>query len=247
MCESEAEANDLYNKLKPYLVKRGLELAFEKTKVTHIKNGFDFLGFNIRKYKTHNESKVLIKPSKDSIKVTKKKITDKTRQFYGKNVQVLVSTLNPIIIGTANYWSPSVAKEVFSEMDFHIWKTQYKFLRRLHPKKNGRWIRQKYYKPDKTGQSNNNWILTDPITNNQLKKMSWTPIVKHVQIKYDYSPFNKNLKGYFEKRDIKEFHKNNVAYRQKLAKKQKYKCPLCSHSITDGAEGLETHHKIPKS
>ncbi|TWE01936.1 RNA-directed DNA polymerase [Neobacillus bataviensis] len=246
MCESEEEANNLYNKLKPYLTTRGLELAFEKTKVTHIENGFDFLGFNIRKYKTHNGSKVLIKPSKDSIKVAKKKITDKTRQFYGKNVQVLVSTLNPIIIGTANYWSPSVAKEVFAEMDSHIWKTQYKFLRRLHPKKSGRWISQRYYKPDKTGQSKSKWILTDPITNNQLKRMSWTPIVRHVQIKYNYSPFNKYLKGYFEKRDIKEFDKNNVAYRQKLAKKQKYKCSLCTHSITDGSEGLETHHKIPK-
>jgi RNA-directed DNA polymerase len=246
MCESEVEANNLYTKLKPYLTARGLELAMEKTKVTHIENGFDFLGFNIRKYKTHNESKVLIKPSKDSIKVAKKKITDKTRQFYGKSVQVLVRTLNPIIIDTANYWSPSVAKEVFSEMDSRIWKTQYKFLKRLHPKKSGRWISQKYYKPDKTGQSKSNWILTDPITNNQLKRMSWTPIVRHVQIKYDYSPFNKNLKGYFEKRDIKEFDKNNVAYRQKLAKKQKYKCPLCSHSITDGSEGLETHHKIPR-
>ena len=110
MCESEAEANDLYITLKPYLAARGLELAMDKTKVTHIENGFDFLGFNIRKYKTHNGSKILIKPSKDSIKVAKKKITDKTRQFYGKNVQVLVSTLNPIIIGTANYWSPSVSQ-----------------------------------------------------------------------------------------------------------------------------------------
>jgi RNA-directed DNA polymerase len=102
MCESEVEANNLYNKLNPYLTARGLELAMEKTKVTHIEDGFDFLGFNIRKYKTHNGSKVLIKPSKNSIKVAKKKITDKTRQFYGKNVQILVSTLNPIIIGTAN-------------------------------------------------------------------------------------------------------------------------------------------------
>ena len=73
MCESEAEANDLYNNLKPYLETRGLELAMDKTKVTHIENGFDFLGFNVRKYKTHNGSKVLIKPSKDSIKVAKKK------------------------------------------------------------------------------------------------------------------------------------------------------------------------------
>lgn len=246
MCESEEDANDLYNKLKPYLETRGLELAMDKTKITHIDEGFDFLGFNIRKYKTHNGNKVLTKPSKDSIRNAKKKITDKVRQLYGKNVEDLVSTLNPITIGTANYWSPSVAKEVFSEMDSHIWKIQYKFLRRLHPKKSWCWIKQKYFKPDKTGQSKSNWILTDPITDNQLKKMSWTPIIRHVQIKYDYSPFNKYLKEYFQNRDIKEFDRNNVAYRQKLAKKQKYKCPLCSKSIADGFEGLEIHHRIPR-
>jgi RNA-directed DNA polymerase len=246
MCESEEDANGLYNKLKPYLETRGLELAMDKTKITHIEEGFDFLGFNIRKYKTHNGSKVLTKPSKDSIKNAKKKISDKARQLYGQNVQKLIGTLNPITLGTANYWSPTVAKKVFSEMDSHIWKTQYKFLRRLHPKKSWLWIRQRYFKPDKTGQSKNNWILTDPITNNQLKKVSWVPIVRHVQIKHDYSPFNKNLKGYFEKRDTKEFDRNNVAYRQKLAKKQKYKCSLCSKSIADKTEGLELHHKIPR-
>ncbi|WP_261721915.1 reverse transcriptase domain-containing protein, partial [Bacillus thuringiensis] len=134
LCESEEDANGMYKTLEPYLETRGLELAMDKTKVTHIEKGFDFLGFNIGKYKTHNGSKVLIKPSKDSIKTAKRKLADKIRQLYGKNVQVLISTLNPIIIGTANYWSPSVAKEIFSEMDFHIWKIQYKFLRRLHPK-----------------------------------------------------------------------------------------------------------------
>lgn len=96
MCESEEDANDLYNKLKPYLETRGLELAMDKTKITHIDEGFDFLGFNIRKYNTHNGNKVLTKPSKDSIKNAKKKITDKARQLYGKNVEVLDSTLNPI-------------------------------------------------------------------------------------------------------------------------------------------------------
>jgi RNA-directed DNA polymerase len=246
MCESEDDANGLYNKLKPYLETRGLELAMDKTKITHINKGFDFLGFNIRKYKTHNGSKVLTKPSKDSIKKAKKKITDKARRLYGKNIEVLISTLNPITLGTANYWSPSVAKKVFSEMDSHIWRVQYKFLRRLHPKKSWKWISQRYFKPDKTGQSKNKWILTDPITNNQLKKVSWIPIIRHVQIKHDYSPFNKNLKEYFENRDIKEFDRNNVAYRQKLAKKQKYKCPLCSKSIADGFEGLEIHHKVPR-
>jgi RNA-directed DNA polymerase len=246
MCESKEDANGLYTKLKPYLETRGLELAMDKTKITHIEDGFDFLGFNIRKYKTHNGSKVLTKPSKDSIENAKRKISDKARQLHGKNVQKLISTLNPIALGTANYWSPTVAKKVFSEMDSHIWKVQYKFLRRLHPKKNWQWINKRYFKPDKTGQSNNNWILTDPISNNQLKKVSWIPIKRHVLIKYDYSPFNKNLKDYFEKRDIKEFDRNNVAYRQKLAKKQKFKCSLCSKSIADKVEGLEIHHKIPR-
>ncbi len=246
MCESKEDANGLYIKLKPYLETRGLELAMDKTKITHIEEGFDFLGFNIRKYKTHNGSKILTKPSKDSIKNAKRKISEKAKQLYGKNVQKLIGTLNPITLGTANYWSPTVAKKVFSEMDSYIWKVQYKFLRRLHPKKSWQWISKRYFKPDKTGQSNNNWILTDPITNNQLKKVSWVPIKRHVLIKYDYSPFNKNLEDYFEKCDIKEFDRNNVAYRQKLARKQKYKCSLCSKSIADRVEGLEVHHKIPR-
>lgn len=246
MCESMEDANGLYTKLKPYLETRGLELEMDKTKIAHIEDGFDFLGFNIRKYKTHHGSKVLTKPSKDSIKNAKRKISEKARQLYGKNVQKLIGTLNPITLGTANYWSPTVAKKVFSEMDAHIWKVQYKFLRRLHPKKSWQWIRKKYFKPDKTGQSNSNWILTDPITNNQLKKVSWIPIKRHVLIKNDYSPFNIDLKDYFEQRDVKEFDRNNVAYRQKLAKKQKYKCSLCSKSIADRVEGLEIHHKIPR-
>jgi RNA-directed DNA polymerase len=52
--------------------------------------------------------------------------------------------------------------------------------------------------------------------------MAWTPIVRHQQIKYNYSPYDVTLKGYFAKRDQREFDLNNVAYRQKLAKKQNY-------------------------
>ncbi|AOY77259.1 group II intron reverse transcriptase/maturase [Clostridium formicaceticum] len=246
MCESEQDAIDLFKILKPYLENRGLELAQEKTKVAHITEGFDFLGFNIKRYKTESGSKLIIKPSKNSIKSFKGKISDKTKMLYGKNIQTLINTLNPIIIGTANYWSSVVSKEVYTAMDNYVWVNVYRFLRRLHPKKSWKWIKEKYFKPDKTGQSKNKWILTDPITNNQLKKMAWTSIVRHQQVKHNYSLYNRELKEYFYKRDIKEFHKNNVAYRKKLAKKQEYKCPLCGMSITDFKEGLETHHKIPK-
>lgn len=50
-----------------FLIERGLELSQEKTKITHINDGFDFLGQNVRKYKCKNKQKLLIKPSKNSI------------------------------------------------------------------------------------------------------------------------------------------------------------------------------------
>ncbi|PDZ93878.1 reverse transcriptase, partial [Bacillus cereus] len=84
------------------------------------------------------------------------------------------------------------------------------------------------------------------VTGSQLKRMTWTPIVRHTVIVYNYTPFNKDLKEYFEKRDVKDFDRNNVAYRQKLAKRQKYSCPMCGHSISDFSEELETHHKTPR-
>jgi RNA-directed DNA polymerase len=72
--------------------------------------------------------------------------------------------------------SRALAKQLFSNMDTHVWFHTKKFLTGLHPKKSWEWIRKRYFKPDKTGQSKNNWILTDPVSGNQLKKMGWTPI-----------------------------------------------------------------------
>ncbi|WP_337595421.1 HNH endonuclease [Ruthenibacterium lactatiformans] len=127
----------------------------------------------------------------------------------------------------------------------YIWGRIYRYLRRPHPQKGWKWIKRQYFKPDKTGQSMDKWILTDSVTGNQLKKMAWTPIVRHQQVKYNYSPFDADLKEYFNKRDRNKFDLNNVAYRQKLAKKQKCVCPMCGMSITDFEEGLETHHILP--
>jgi RNA-directed DNA polymerase len=245
-CESETQAKGLYHTLSPYLIKRGLELAEDKTKITNINEGFDFLGFNTKKYNTQHKTKILIKPSRSSIKTFKRKVKVEAKSLNGQNIGAFIVRVNPILIGTANYWKSSVAKEIFQYVDYYIWKITYRFLKRLHPKKPWKWITKRYFKPDKTGQSKSKWILTDPISGGQLKKMAWTPIERHVPIIYNYSLFNKELLGYFKRRDIKDFNRNNVAYRQKLAKKQKYKCSLCTYSIADFSEELETHHKIPK-
>lgn len=96
------------------------------------------------------------------------------------------------------------------------------------------------------GQSRSKWILTDPVTGNQPKRMSWTEIKRHEMVKHTASPFDSTLSEYFRQRDIKEFENNTVFSRQKLARKQNYVCPICKRSITDFKEGLEIHHIIPK-
>lgn len=100
-----------------------------------------------------------------------------------------------------------VSKETFSKMDAHIYKVSRRFLERLHPNKSAKWINQRYYKSDFGGKSKNKWILTDPIENGQLKRMMQTPIIRHIMIKHNASPYDTNLGEYFKMRDKKYYIK----------------------------------------
>lgn len=197
---SKEDIEAIYDILNPYLKERGLELAEDKTRITHISDGFDFVGFNFRRYKTFNGFIHLCKPSKESIKGLKSKVSDICKQFHGQSVDALINRLNPLIRGTANYWKPTVAKEIFSDMDKYIWRKIYKFVKRLHPNKPWNWIKKKYFPFYYDGKYYGNWVLTGPKENNNLIKMVWTPIKRHVMIKSNYSPYDKSKFEYFAKR-----------------------------------------------
>ena len=203
MCKSKEEAEAVYEKIEPYLEARGLELEPSKTRVVSIEDGFDFLGFNIRMFKTANGEKLIIKPSKETVSKSMKQISEKVRALNGQNVGEVIKMLNPIITGKANYWCPMVAKETFSKMDNHIFIVMRRFLTRMHPKKSLKWIQKQYYKTDLTGKCKNQWILTDPVNNNQLKIMTQTKIIRHIIIKHKNTPYDVSLVDYFEKRDNK--------------------------------------------
>ena len=246
VCKTKEEAMSMYEKLKPYLNKRGLTLAENKTKVTHIEEGFDFLGFNLRQYKVNKGMKLLIKPSKASIKKAKETIRNTFNQLKGRPVVDLIIKLNPIIRGIGNYWSAVVSKKIFSIIDSYIWLKTMKHLKRLHNNKSTKWIYSRYFKPDYAGVSKDKWILTDPHNEmTQLFKMSWIPIVRHEVIKYKNSPDDASLKEYFEKRDKKEFLRNNIMSRRKLAKSSNYKCRVCKQSLV-GEEELKINQIVPK-
>ena len=135
----------LENQVKPLIIEflqaRGLTLSEEKTKITHIEEGFDFLGFNLRKYK----GKFIMKPSKKS----RKRFLDKVREIVDKNKstkqQSLIRLLNPVIKGWANYYRGCSASETFKKADTQIFNKLWRWSRRRHPKKGKQWVANKYY------------------------------------------------------------------------------------------------------
>jgi len=245
LCRTSEEAQSMYLKLKPYLQKRGLELAEDKTRVTQITEGFNFLGFNVRKYRVGEKYKLFIKPSKESVQKARDKIRETFKRMRGSNVETLINELNPIIRGYGYYWHHAVAKRIFTKMDSYVFNKSVKYLKGLHPNKSWKWMKRRYFKPDITGQSRDKWLLTAPDKLVQLTKMAWIPIIRHEMIKYTSSPYDDTLDDYFRYRDIKEFDSSNVLSRQKMAKRQKYLCPLCRSTISNCNEPLEVHHKIP--
>jgi RNA-directed DNA polymerase len=198
--KSKQDIETIYDILTPYLDERGLELAEEKTKITHITEGFEFLGFNFRRYVNQNGFIHLSKPSKSSVQSFKIKVNTIFKQMHGHNVDELISKLNSLIQGTANYWKPTVAKKIFTNMDNYIWKKTYKFLRRLHPNKSWKWIKKTYFPRYSDGKYKGNWILTGPNEKKTLIKMHWTPIRRHVMIQYNASPYDKEKTQYFNDR-----------------------------------------------
>jgi RNA-directed DNA polymerase len=187
--------------LTDFLARRGLELSEEKTLITHISNGFDFLGFNIRKY----NGKLLIKPSEKS----QKKITEKLHEIVFSNKSVsqcyLIKSLNPVITGWGNYFKHVVSKVVFAKID-HILVGQLKrWAFRRHNNKSKRWVLNKYFK----SENNRNWVFKDTLEREdekyvfKLKKLTDIPITRHQKIRCDANPFDPQWDSYFEYRSNK--------------------------------------------
>lgn len=196
--KSKEDIMKVYELLKPYLNERGLTLAKDKTKITHLNEGFDFLGFNCRRYKDRVSR---IKPSNESIKKFKEKIGEVFKTANGNNVSALIGNLAPVIRGTANYWRYSTIYDVFAKLDYYLWNKTYKFLRRLHQNKSWKWIKGRYYTYRKDDYGHiSNWVLKDPNSDVFLMKMSWFRHRDYIMIKHNYSPYDRTKIDYFNNR-----------------------------------------------
>ena len=206
--QTKEEIEEVKTILEPYLDERGLELAKDKTTITHTHDGFNFLGFNCRLYKSGSSYKCLIKPSKESIKKAKMKINDIFKYCTGQNVDFLIEKLNPVLKGIGYFWRISVAKKIFNDIDYYVWRKLYKFLRRLHPKKSWKWVVKKYFPQyDDEGTFIGKWTLVGPNEKNQLFKMSKIPIRRWNMIKHNYTPYDSSKTEYFENRIKYQFNR----------------------------------------
>jgi len=245
-CESREDAQKSVDLLQRWMKYRGLSLSDEKTKIVHLKEGFDFLGFNIRHYQVTNTAtgwKLLIKPSKESMQKIRDKLRQVWQQHKSQNVDALIGKLNPIIRGWANYFRIGVSFEAFSSLDNWMHHREKRYALRMHPNKTDEWRNQRYWGKLNEGREDC-WVFGNVQSGNYLLKFRWTNIDRHVLVKGKSSPDDPSLKKYWQQRYKAKASELNASS-QKIAKKQNYRCPVCSESLFNGEE-IHTHHLIPR-
>jgi len=100
MCHSRQQAEQVKERLAGWLAPRGLALNEDKTRIVHLEEGFDFLGFNIRMYRNR---KLLIKPSKAAVKRIRERLAAEVLALRGSNAEAVIAKLTPIVRGWAAY------------------------------------------------------------------------------------------------------------------------------------------------
>src|SRR5271157_94719 len=186
--------------VESFLLERGLVLSPEKTVITHVRDGFDFLGQNVRRYPN---GKLLIKPARKSIESILSKVKQIIRGHIGRAAHVLINRLNPVIRGWANYHCHVVSKRIFARLDAAIFSMLWQWAQARHPRKGRRWIKQKYFervgnrdwwffgKPDGT----DGWLYRV-----RLFHASSVKIVRHVQVQTGLNPYDPKWQPYLRRR-----------------------------------------------
>lgn len=230
--------------VKNFLAERGLELSNKKTHLTHIGEGFDFLGQNVRKY----NGKLLIKPSKKSVKEFLSKVRKVIKENKSAKAADLIAYLSPMIKGWANYHRHAVSSKVFRKVDAAIFRSLWQWATRRHPHKSRRWIRQKYF-----GQLGcRNWVFQgEYVEKDGTKRIArlfyadTVPIKRHIKIKGEANPYDPAWEGYFERRlDVKMEHDLKGRWQLfNLWREQNGMCPICEQKITK-ITGWHSHHIV---
>ena len=230
-----------------WLATMGLQLKPSKTRITHTLNehegnvGFDFLGFNVRQYHVSKHRtrtyrgqsgyKTLIQPSEKAIKRHHEKIGGVIRRHRGAPQKALAGALNPIVRGWTQYYKTCVAKRTFSTMDYQMSHKLARWAQRRHPTKKAGWRFRRYWRrgASRMGFSDGKNTLIGYVD---------TPIVRHVKVRGDKSPYDGDW-VYWVRRLGRDPTKSDRVV--KLLKQQNGLCMICGLYFTT-EDKMEVHH-----
>jgi RNA-directed DNA polymerase len=184
--------------IEAFLTVRGLQLAPEKTLITHIARGFDFLGQNVRKY----GDKLLIKPARKSVNALLKKVSEVLGCNKAAIQAQVILLLNPIIRGWTMYHRHVVAAAPFLQVDHLVWSKVWRWAKRRHPGKGTQWIKARYFQR----LGSRDWVFACGAsgagqgTAVDLFRASTLPIQRHTKVRSDANPFDPAWSVYFQQR-----------------------------------------------
>ena len=199
--------NEVLPLVKEFMHERGLELSDEKTVITNIHDGFDFLGCNIRKY----GDKLLTKPSKQNVKSIMRKIRGTIKKFRTGKQSDLIKCLNPIIRGWVNFQKYNVSSVAFRYVDWQTFKALWRWCRRRHKNKPAAWIRDKYF--HRIG--NRSWTFSEKLTEDNYLALVYatdTNITRFTRIKAEANPYDEIWMEYFAERKNKSYSNFKFVY-----------------------------------
>ena len=225
-CHSRQQAEQVKARLAGWLEPRGLAFNEAKTRIVSLSEGYDFLGFNLRRYPN---GKLLIKPSVAAIKRFRKRLAKEFRALRGSNVAAVLAKIVPIARGWVAYYRTVVSARVFSALTDYLWKLTYKWACWNHPNKPKRWIVDRYFRKFEKFR-NDRWVFGDKDTGAYLPKPAWTDIVRHTPVKGRASPDDPALADYWAQRRLKVKPPLD-SYTVRLLSRQEGRCSLCGENL----------------
>ena len=237
-CHTRQEAEQVKTQLARWLVPRGLAFNEDKTRITTLGEGFDFLGVTIRRY----HGKLLIKPSKTAVKRIRERLRAEMRALRGTNAQAVIARLNPIIRGWSAYYRTVVSSQTFTALDHYLWKLTYKWAKHSHPNKPTRWIIRRYFgRFSKSRQDR--WVFGDRDSGAYLLRFSWTKIVRHQMVRGTSSRDDPALASYWADRRRRGIPRPMDIISLRLLEAQHGCCPLCGELLLDADRPPQTPHE----
>jgi len=226
LCRSKEQAEQVKARLAEWLAPRGLVFNEDKTRIVNLDDGFDFLGFTVRR----QSGKLLIKPSKAALRRHRERLRDELRSLRGANAAMVLQRLTPIVRGWSAYYRTVVSSEAFAALDRYLWKLTYKWAKHSHPRKPKRWIVSRYFGRFNKSRGDR-WVFGDRHSGAYLVKHAWTRIVRHQLVKAGASPDDPALAQYWAARQRRATPPPMDNLSLRLLQTQRGVCPRCGELL----------------